>query len=261
MADHFMEEVGSKKWRILGFSLIAALIALIISLLMPEEYLSEASLLPSNSKLMDKQRLFGENIQELYSAYGNSEDLDRLFATMHSSAVINGVSDSLDLVEHFDLTNRKNGKALAQKKLEKNIKLVRSEYGELRLQVWDKSPTKAEQIANGLIGKTQQVFDDMFRLYYERSIGNLNEELKTRNALLKQDSSLDLKAEQVKIRSRISEYQITKLNPPAAFFVMEKPYQSVIADRPKILLNVVISFFASLFTILAWIAARRNPGS
>ncbi len=261
MADHFMEEVGSKKWRILGFSLIAALIALIISLLMPEEYLSEASLLPSNSKLMDKQRLFGENIQELYSAYGNSEDLDRLFATMHSSAVINGVSDSLDLVEHFDLTNRKNGKALAQKKLEKNIKLVRSEYGELRLQVWDKSPAMAEQIANGLIGKTQQVFDDMFRLYYERSIGNLNEELKTRNALLKQDSSLDLKAEQVKIRSRISEYQITKLNPPAAFFVMEKPYQSVIADRPKTLLNVVISFFASLFTILAWIAARRNPGS
>ncbi len=261
MADHFMEEVGSKKWRILGFSLTAALVALIISLLMPEEYLSEASLLPSNSKLMDKQRLFGENIQELYSAYGNSEDLDRLFATMHSSAVINGVSDSLDLVEHFDLTNRKNGKALAQKKLEKNIKMVRSEYGELRLQVWDKSPAMAEQIANGLIGKTQQVFDDMFRLYYERSIGNLHEELKTRNALLKQDSSLDLKAEQVKIRSRISEYQITKLNPPAAFFVMEKPYQSVIADRPKTLLNVVISFFASLFTILAWIAARRNPGS
>lgn len=258
MADHFIQDVKRKKWSILIFTLGASLLALILSLLMPAEYLSGASLLPSNSKLMDKQRLFGNNIQELYSAYGNAEDLDRLFATMHSSAVINEVADSLKLVSHYELDGRKNAKSLAQKKLEKNIKLQRSEYGELRLRVWDKDPATAEMIASALISKTQQVFDEMFRLYYDRSINNLNQELIARENLVKLDSSLMMRAENVVIKSKISEYQVTKLNPPAAFFVMEKPAVSTIADRPVIWLNVLATFLISLFTMLAWIAASRN---
>jgi uncharacterized protein involved in exopolysaccharide biosynthesis len=258
MADHFLQDVKKRSWSILLFSAAASLLALILSLLMPSEYLSEASLLPSNSKLMDKQRLFGNNIQELYSAYGNAEDLDRLFATMHSSTVINHVSDSLKLASHYGLDNKKNAKSLARKKLERSIKLQRSEYGELRLRVWDKNPAIAELIANMLIGKTQQVFDEMFKLYYERSINNLNQELRTRENLVRLDSSLVMRAENVVIKSKISEYQVTKLNPPAAFFVMEKPAVSIIADRPVIWLNVLATFLVSLFTVLAWIAASRN---
>jgi uncharacterized protein involved in exopolysaccharide biosynthesis len=258
MADHFIQDVKRKKWSILIFTLGASLFALILSLLMPAEYLSGASLLPSNSKLMDKQRLFGNNIQELYSAYGNAEDLDRLFATMHSSAVINDVADSLKLVSHYELDGRKNARSLARKKLEKNIKLQRSEYGELRLRVWDKDPATAEMIASALISKTQQVFDEMFKLYYDRSINNLNQELRAREKLVQLDSSLVMRAENVVIKSKISEYQVTKLNPPAAFFVMEKPAVSTIPDRPVIWLNVLATFLVSLFTMLAWIAASRN---
>lgn len=257
MAD-FLEDIKQKKWSILIFTAGATVLALVLSLLMPPEYLSEASLLPSNSKLMDKQRLFGNNIQELYSAYGNAEDLDRLFATMHSSAVINQVADSLKLVDHYHLDNKKNAKSLTQKKLENHIKLQRSEYGELRLRVWDRDPAIANAIANTLINKTQQVFDEMFRLYYDRSINNLNQELRARENLVRQDSSLVLRAENAVIKGKISEYQVTKLNPPAAFFVMEKPAVSDIADRPVIWLNVLATFLISLFTVLAWIAARRK---
>jgi uncharacterized protein involved in exopolysaccharide biosynthesis len=257
MAD-FLEDVKQKKWSILIFTAGASMLALVLSLLMPAEYLSQASLLPSNSKLMDKQRLFGNNIQELYSAYGNSEDLDRLFATMHSSAVISQVADSLKLVDHYQLDKKKNAKSQAQKKLANHIKLQRSEYGELRLRVWDRDPAIAHAIANTLIGKTQQVFDEMFRLYYDRSINNLNEEMRARENLVRQDSSILLRAENAVIRSKISEYQVTKLNPPAAFFVMEKPSVSDIADRPVIWLNVLATFLVSLFTILAWFAARRK---
>jgi hypothetical protein len=67
-----------------------------------------------------------------------------------------------------------------------------------------------------------------------------------------------MRAENIVIKSKISEYQVTKLNPPAAFFVMEKPALSIMADRPVIWLNVLATFLIALFTILAWIAASRN---
>lgn len=240
MMDPFLQELMKRKWMILGWSSAAALVALLVSLLLPKEYLSEASLLPSNSKLMDKQRLFGQNIQELYSAYGNAEDLDRLYATMHSATVIHAVSDSLDLAAHYELNGKKNGKAIAQKKLEKNIKLLRTEYGELNLRVWDREPGKAEQIANTLIGRTQQVFDEMYRAFYERSISTMQKEL---NA----DSSNGM------LRDRIREMQFTSMNAPPAFFVMEKPYASREADRPAVLLNMLAAFLATLFTLVLWI--------
>ena len=257
MADHILKDIVERKWQIVLFTVIAAAVAFGISIALPEQYLSQASLLPANSKLMDKQRLYEDNIQELYSAYGSADDLDRLFATMHSGAVIHQVADSLKLAEHYELAGRKNGKTLAQKKLEKNIKLIRTEYGELQLRVWDKDPAKAEQIAAALVSRTQDVFDGMFRSFYDRSLASLRSELSTQK---RTGDTLQVSAGRLRVaglEQRIAEYEITRLNPPAAFFVMEKPSVSTIADRPKILLNVLISFLAALFTVIIWIAARR----
>jgi len=244
MADHILKDIVERKWQIVLFTVIAAAVAFGISIALPEQYLSQASLLPANSKLMDKQRLYEDNIQELYSAYGSADDLDRLFATMHSGAVIHQVADSLKLAEHYELAGRKNGKTLAQKKLEKNIKLIRTEYGELQLRVWDKDPAKAEQIAAALVSRTQDVFDGMFRSFYDRSLASLRSELSTQKST---GDTLQVSAGRLRVaglEQRIAEYEITRLNPPAAFFVMEKPSVSTIADRPKILL-------------ITWIAARR----
>ncbi|HLO82324.1 MAG TPA: Wzz/FepE/Etk N-terminal domain-containing protein [Chitinophagaceae bacterium] len=258
MADTILKDIIEKKWSILLFTGIATLLALVVSLVLPDEYVSQASLLPANSKLMDKQRLYENNIQELYSAYGNAEDLDRLFATMHSGAVIHHVADSLKLVEHYGYSSKKNAKSLAQKKLEKNIKLMRTEYGELRLRVWDEDAAMAEKIANALINRTQDVFDQMFRSFYERSLGALKGELLVRRNHADSVQVAGGRLQLAEIEKKIAEYEITGLNPPAAFFVMEQPSLSLIPDRPKIVLNVLITFLASLFTILAWIAAKRN---
>ncbi len=258
MAESIIKDIVDRKWSILLFSGIATLLALVVSLVLPDEFVSQASLLPANSKLMDKQRLYENNIQELYSAYGNAEDLDRLFATMHSGAVIHHVADSLKLVDHYGYGGKKNAKSLAQKKLEKNIKLLRTEYGELRLRVWDEDAAMAEMIANAMIDRTQDVFDQMFRSFYDRSLGALKGEL---SVYEKESDSTQVaggRLEVAEIEKKIAEYEITRLNPPAAFFVMEKPSISLIPDRPKILLNVLITFLASLFTVLAWIAAKRN---
>ena len=97
----------------------SGLLAFTVSLFLPKEYLSEASVLPANSKMMDKQAMFGSNIQELYSAYGEAEDLDRLMATLHSPTVLQFVSDSLDLSSHYNVkVAREKGFHVYEGKLE-----------------------------------------------------------------------------------------------------------------------------------------------
>ncbi len=240
-------------------------IALMVSLFLPEEYMSQASILAANSKMTDKQRMFSENIQELYSAYGSSEDLDRLFATMRSNEVLNVVADSFGLLTHYKLQNAKNGRIKSYRKFRKNLELVKTEYGEIRVRVWDKDSVLSAQIANAIVARTRDVSDKMFTGFYEQSINRMKKELSVKSEILKSNTDSlrekELKEELSIIRNRMTEYQVTQLNPPPSLFVLEKAEPSPIADKPKILLNVIVSFILASFCSLLWLAliyARKN---
>jgi uncharacterized protein involved in exopolysaccharide biosynthesis len=232
--------------------------ALVVSLLLPNEYLAQASILPANSKMMDKQRLFSENIQELYSAYGNAEDLDRLYATMRSNEVLNVVADSFQLMQHYQLTDTKNGRIKSYKKFRKNIELTKTEYGEIRIRVWDKDSVLSAELANAIVARTKEVSDKMFTAFYEQSISRMKKELIAKSATLESvNDSLqkkELNQELAIIRNRMIEYQVTQLNPPPSVFVLEKAEPSPIADKPTVLLNVMVSFILGAFCSLLWLA-------
>ena len=250
--------ISQYKTRLLMLVGSASLLALLISLLLPDEYMSQASILPANSKMMDKQRLFSENIQELYSAYGNSEDLDRLYATMRSKEVLNTVADSFNLIRHYHLEDVKNGRIKTYKKFRKNIELAKTEYGEIRIRVWDKDSLLSAQIANAIVSRTREVSDKMFTGFYEQSISRMMKELSVKSDLVKTvtDSlqERELNQEAAIIRNRMTEYRVTQLNPPPSLFILEKAEPSPIPDRPKILINVAVSFLLASFCSLLWLA-------
>jgi uncharacterized protein involved in exopolysaccharide biosynthesis len=233
-------------------------VALVVSLLLPNEYLSQASILPANSKMMDKQRLFSDNIQELYSAYGNAEDLDRLYATMRSNEVLNVVADSFQLMQHYQLANSNNGRIKSYRKFRKNLELEKTEYGEIRISVWDKDSDLSAQLANAIVARTRDVSDKMFTAFYEQSISRMKKELMVKSAMLASENDSiqkkELSQELAIIRNRMTEYQVTQLNPPPSVFVLEKAEPSPIADKPKVLLNVVVSFILGAFCSLLWLA-------
>ena len=57
---------------------VATILALIISLLRPKEYLAVATALPANSLAADKARIFNSNIESLYPELGIDEDIDEI---------------------------------------------------------------------------------------------------------------------------------------------------------------------------------------
>jgi uncharacterized protein involved in exopolysaccharide biosynthesis len=234
----------------------AVLVAVGLSLLLPKQYLSEASLLPVNSKMMDKQSLFGRSsVQDLNSAYGSSDDLDRITAIMHSAAVLHQVVDSLGLIAHYKIKGS-DQRHKAMKRLDKSLTLKRSEYGDLQIKVWDKDPAMAKKIIEQLLKHTQNVFDKLYVEYYDRNIQLFQQELKRREQDSTQMNTLAGSENVQFIKDRINENRIARVNIPPAFFVLSTPVLAELPDKPRILLNIAAAVFAALLTMLFWLAAK-----
>ena len=252
MQDNIPQLIVRQSRRILVTVLGAAGLAALVSLLMPKQYLSEAAMLAANSKMMDKQALFGSNIQELYSAYGASDDLDRLTVTIQSPSVLQLVSDSLGLQQHYRISG-KDARRKTIKKLERQMKVTRSEYGELQVKVWDRDPAMAARIVELLISGTQQAYDRLFTDYYDKSVSRLQLQYDQMSRDTVALRSSQQAREQEMVRSRIAEMKIARANPPASMFIVARPEVAVVSDKPDILFNMALAALAALITIIVWI--------
>src|SRR6476659_998256 len=94
--------VFSRWWkRIIAFTILATLVAVSIALVLPPKYLSVATALPASSFAADKSTVFNTNIQELYSALGTADDLDRIIGTAHLDTIYIATVYDLNLAVHY----------------------------------------------------------------------------------------------------------------------------------------------------------------
>src|SRR5947209_8334503 len=90
-------------------TLAAALVALIVCLLLPKEYLSTATALPANSVSADKARIFNSQIEALYSDIGTADELDRVEGTAVLDTIFIATLKSLGLEAHYGYTTSPDG--------------------------------------------------------------------------------------------------------------------------------------------------------
>jgi capsular polysaccharide biosynthesis protein len=240
--------------------LLPVLTAIILSLVLPKEYLSKSSILPVNSRLSDKSRYSSEEIAELYSAFGNGEDLDRLYATARSGSVIMKMVDSFNLTGYYRLQHKKSlAREAAAKELSSSTDIRKTEYGELQIRVWDKEPQMASYICNAIVDRIDKIQKELYLDFYSGSLQKM-EQIYTQKltmarsadtGLEKNDSTLLLGDELAVYRKSITDFRMALQNPPPTLMILEKAYPSVKPDKPKLLLNVLLTFLVSLFTGIA----------
>jgi len=253
--------------------LLPVLTAVILSLVLPKEYLSKSSILPVNSRLSDKARYSSDEIAELYSAFGNGEDLDRLYATARSGSLIMKMVDSFNLTGYYRLQHKKAYAAeAAAKELSSSIDIRKTEYGELQIRVWDKEPQMASYICNAIVDRIDKIHKELYLDFYAGSVKRMEQIYSQKlslaraadSSLNKNDSTLLLGDELAAYRKSIADFRMAMQNPPPTLMVLEKAYPSVKPDKPKLLLNVVLTFLLSLFTGIAavlFFASDKNRES
>lgn len=243
----------------------AVVIAGVIVFLQAPQYLSTATAVPASAYSADRARVFNENIDGLYSNLGSPEDLDMMLGTARLDTLYLYVSDQFNLYDHYKIPADEEARRLkAARKLKKNSSIIKGDYGELRVKVWDTDKHLAPQLANALLARLQSIHQDL------QSAGNRS----TLNSLREGRARLQLQADSTRdelkrtaVISRIAEYekligeyQLMVDSKPAVLLVVENASVSLKPDRPQRLLilagTALLSFLFAL--LLAVILQRRQ---
>ena len=258
----------SRWWKfILGLTAGAVILAFIITLLLPKQYLSTATALPANSLVADKARILNANIEALYPEIGLPDELDKLEGTAALDTLFIAVANEFKLDEHYHIHASDESIDKAVLKLRKNSNISRTGYGELRVKVWDVDRNIAAAMANSFMSKLQALHQHLQNENNLVVLQRLKEAYASKEKLFNNYSDSVVKtgtaqelmaAQKATILEQLKQYQLAmdqyelaiKTNPPVLLSV-EKARPAVWSDRPKIFQILVLTAIAAfLFSFL-----------
>lgn len=263
------------RWRkqILLLVITTLIISTVIVFLVPKRYLSVATALPASSYATDKTSVFSQNLQNLYSTIGLPDDLDKIIGTAHLDTAYRSVVAQLDITDHFGLSKTgANAVSKAASILQKHTRVIKSDYGELKVKVWDVDRDLAANLANAIMEKLQQMHQDIQTVNNSTLLSKINEEcLKKKieygkltdsiqhvsnaslaDLLTVQKSSL---LQQIREYENLaSQYKLMIEAKPQVLIIIEKATPAVAPDQPKplqaITAAVILSFLFGILTAL-----------
>lgn len=240
------------KW-IATVTVAATLLAVVIAVLLPKKYLSVVTALPASSMATDKATVFNTNIQELYSSLGTADDLDRIIGTAHLDTIYIAVANELNLAAHYRSTKDK-----AVQKLKRNTVVSKSEWGELKLKVWDGDRNMAAQVANALLKKLQELHQALQNRSNQMILQRLKEtyslalrQTDTTRAAMALPANAMQSGQLRDYEKLLSEYNLMVTTNPPVLLVVENARAARRADTAGKWIAVVVTFFAAfLFSSL-----------
>lgn len=271
-----------RRWKLItAFVALSMVIALIVLLVLPKQYESTAVATAANPALTDKSYLFNQNINQLYSSYGNADDLDRLLGIANLDTTYNLLVDSFKLYNYY--TTSKSTQAIRKRNallaLKKDVIVQKNELNQFTIKVWNKNPVVAANIANTMLGIIQMITAHGLHLSYEQTLLLLDSSLVgmqseyqalTIIARQRQSSKTDLElmdAKKITLLEQMKQYQKTynevalaSSNMHPSVIVLQYASPPAKAGKPQIaawLLGVFIS--ATAFALLAVLLYDRKP--
>jgi hypothetical protein len=234
----------SKWWKhLLAIVLLSLTIAGVTYNLQRKKYMSVSTALPANSFLADKGKIFNENIQALYSALGTSDELDMIAGTGQLDTVYLAVTDEFNLFDHYKVSEQGDeARIKAAYLLKKNSRVIKSEYGALKVKVWDTDKDLAPQLANSIMNNIQQIHIDLQNANNQSMLATLTSgkrKLQTQldslpNLATNEMSRKNLENQLERYETMIGQYQLMLDSKTLSLLIVEPARKSSWPDRPKL---------------------------
>lgn len=138
------------KWRkVLGTVGISAIvISGIVSLLIQEKYKSTVILFPATTNSISKV-LYNKNDDVL--KFGEEEEAEQMLQILSSEEIKNRIAVKFDLMKHYGIDSTCDQKrTMLENEFQNNITLKRTELMSVKIEVLDKDPVMAANIANDI---------------------------------------------------------------------------------------------------------------
>ncbi len=262
-------ELISKWWKQVFAVVLLSLLAVgTITFLKPGQYLSVATAVPASSFAADKSKIFNENIQALYSALGSPDELDIILGTAKLDTVYLAITDEFSLFDHYKITGKaSNIRTSSASQLRENSKVMKSEYGELKVKVWDTDKNLAPQLANAILDKLQSIHQDLQSAGNEATLKGLSSgkeklQLQLDTTSVSTEKKISLQGQLQQYEKLIGEYQLMVDSKPPSLLTVEKAKPSAHPDKPRRLQIMVATAVLSLiFALFAALIMERRKTS
>ncbi len=132
----------------------SGIVAALLSLLLPNYYKSEVLLLPSEVNSVSKAVLNEGDKRDIFM-FGTEKESEHILEMLSSWQIIEKAVIKFNLKEHYGLKDSQVDNEKMGLRLKSNIRVKRSDYLGAKLQVWDKDPQYACDIANYMVQELQ----------------------------------------------------------------------------------------------------------
>lgn len=270
--------------KILLVVVLFTVVVAMILLMRPKEYLGVTTALPASEFASDKAGIFGENLQILYSGLGTPDVLDKVVGTAKLDTLYASLVDQFDLVNNYELSNKQNARHKAIEQLKDDTRVIKSDYGELKVKIWHHSPGMAAKLSVAFMQQLQKMHQQVQLVNNKRILQNIElsyqEKLKELSALesgrdLKPADSLLNNSSAVKLlrtnalvqqlseyEKLMNQYNLVISTEPEVLVVVENAAVPVKHDRPDyfiiILATIICSFVFAFLVVLALEKRRIN---
>lgn len=178
-AEDLIQFIWNKKGLIVLITAIAAIAAVVYSLMIEEKFKSVVTLYPAMSNTV----AFTDEVHPEQSAaqFGEEEQAEQMIQVLQSAEIRNVIIGKYDLMNHYEIDTTSKIKFTAlNKTYEENVSFSRTKYGSVLIEVMDKNPQMAADMANDIAN----LFDNAKnRMINERSSEALEVAESERNKL------------------------------------------------------------------------------
>ncbi len=135
---------------------IGAVVSIVVSLSIEPLFKSSATVFPASSSSISNDLLSSNLSRKDILRFGDEQEVEQMLQVLHSDVIRDAVVKKFKLMEHYDIDS---AEAFPQTKLNrmysKNIQFKRTQYQSVVIEVLDKDPQMAADIANSIT----QLFD------------------------------------------------------------------------------------------------------
>lgn len=158
--NDFIQFIWLNRKFIIFFTTIAAVISLIVSLLLTPLYLSTAIVFPAASSTVSfsEQR----NAKSASMDFGEEEQAEQLVQILQSSKIRDRIVKKFNLMRHYEIEESDQNKFYKLvKQYEGHFSFTRTRFGSIRIDVLDKDPKLAAEMANSVVELIDSVKNEM----------------------------------------------------------------------------------------------------
>ncbi len=198
LAAHFFINILKQHFKIFFISgIISIVIGTIISFILPVEYESETIILPARHFSVSKM-LVEPNVgnQEDYMEIGDDDDLEKLLQIIYSDDLKILLANKMNLWKRWKIENKEYKLYYLKSKWDHYINIYRTNYGSVKIKVYDRHPDTAAVIGNLIVELIDTVQKNMnaervktalmiVKNEYDNTISRINEMEDSLNTLRK----------------------------------------------------------------------------